>query len=74
MMKKYTVLMIATNYIGTFPTSYMAHVEAVDVEQAEKLAQVEAAAPDPDDVNLDRPEDFFVVFVCEGHVEDIKLW
>ena len=76
--RPYTVLMITPDYLsGAYGhDSYCAWVEAENVEAAQKAGQAEAAAEtsDPDDTDPSRPEDFFVVFVCEGHVEDIKIW
>jgi hypothetical protein len=77
MMKKYTVLMLyPASMSGQYGDTYMAHVEAVDVEHAQHEGQTEASFEntDPDDTDPSRPEDFFIVFVCEGHVEDIKIW
>ena len=78
MMKKYTVLMVTPDYLSSAygHDTYMAHVEAVDVDHAQREGQEEAVREitDPDDTDPSRPEDFFIVFVCEGHIEDIKTW
>jgi len=77
-MQKYTVLMITPDYLSNAygHDSYCAWVEAENVEQAQMEGQIEAAREltDPDDTDPSRPEDFFIVFVCEGHIEDIKTW
>jgi hypothetical protein len=77
MMKKYTVLMITPDYLAEQygEDTYCAYVEAENVVEAQRAGQHEAlAAVTPDEISPYPPEDFFVVFVCEGHVEDIKIW
>jgi len=78
MLRKYTVLMITPDYLSNAyrHDTYCSWVEAENIEQAQMEGQIEAAneLTDPDDTDPSRPEDFFIVFVCEGHIEDIKTW
>ena len=77
-LQPYTVLMITPDYLSNAygHDSYCAWVEAENVEQAQLRGQEDAVREltDPDDTDPSRPEDFFIVFVCEGHIEDIKTW
>ena len=77
-LQPYTVLMITPDYLSNAygHDSYCAWVEAENIEQAQMEGQIEAAREltDPDDTDPSRPEDFFIVFVCDGHIEDIKTW
>jgi len=77
-LQPYTVLMVLPDYLahGYGVDTYLAHVEAENVEQAQKEGQKEALYEMvPDDTMSDYdPEDFFVCFVCEGHMADIHIW
>ena len=75
-MKEYSVLMVVPDYLTSEygHDTYLAHVEAENVEQAQKEAQAVAVYELTPDDDPGQPEDFFVCFVCEGHVEDIKTW
>lgn len=70
-MKAYTVIMLYPDYIASqFGESYLAHVEAASVEAAVVVGQNEAAQVD--ELNtIGTPEDFAVLFVCEGHISDL---
>jgi len=77
-LQPYTVLMITPDYLSNAygHDSYCAWVEAENVEQAQLRGQEDAVREltDPDDTDPSRPEDFFIVFVCEGHMADIHIW
>lgn len=71
-MKPYTVLLLYPDYLAVDfgSDTYLAHVLAPTVEDAQRIAQVgavEALQTDPDWAS-----DFFVLAVFEGHLEDIK--
>ena len=76
-MKKYTVLLrpdwIADPY---GQDTYLAHVEARDVQEAQETAQREAYqtnnSPSDDSYDLDEAADYFVLAVFEGHLNDLK--
>ena len=75
-MKKFTVLLLYPDYAtGNFgQDTYQAWVEASTVQEAKELAQLEAVQREgrADDEELDDPDDYFVLAVYEGHLEDIK--
>ena len=75
--KPYTVLLLYPDYMtdNFGQDTYLAHVEAGDPESAVVQAQKWAmtANIDPEDMGLvqDFSEDFFPLFVCEGHRDDL---
>ena len=76
-LQPYTVLMtLPTHMLYNFGMStYLAHVEAETVEEAQSLAQREALQHvTDDDESEEDPTDFYVCFVCEGHMADIHIW
>ena len=78
MLKKYTALMITPDYLSNAfgHDSYCAWVEAESVEQAQMEGQIEAAREltDPRRHGPEPSRGLFIVFVCNGHIEDIKTW
>lgn len=80
-MKTYTVILLRPDYIaGTFgQDTYMTSLEAESVEDAEKLAQMEAfeldiPQEDRGDYDDDASDGYFVIAVIEGTHMDIKTW
>ena len=77
-MQKYTVLTIVPEYLAENygEDTYLAYVEAENVEQAQQVAQTEAmsALSGEDGIDDCVGTDFLVCFVCEGHMADIHIW
>lgn len=76
-MNNYTVLLLRPDYIVDVfgQDTYLAHVVANGVEEAQKLAQMEAFEADVDqddrsDFRDDASDDYYVLFVAVGHLED----
>jgi len=76
--QKYTVLTIVPEYLAENygEDTYLAYVEAENVEQAQQVAQTEAmsALSGEDGIDDCVGTDFLVCFVCEGHMADIHIW
>jgi len=76
-MKDYTVLLLYPEYLADEygEETYLAHVSVNDTTEAIYAARLEAAfeftTTDEDD-EFTNPDDFFVLLVCEGHIEDLK--
>lgn len=75
-MNHYTVLLLRPDCIASDfgHDTYLAHVTAGSVEAAMRNARVEASNADgegmePEDSN---PNDYYVLFVCRGHQEDLS--
>jgi len=66
-MKKFTVIMLYPDYIANDFGSehYTSHVNAQDIKEA--IAKAQAEASDGNDIP---PEDFAVLFVFDGHLEN----
>ena len=83
-MKKYTVLLLRPDYIADNygEDTYMDHVNAESVEQAQAAAQKRAAVFDCPEYDADNEtkqeldlvnhKDYAVLMVIEGHHNDIK--
>lgn len=74
MLKPYTVLLLRPDYVADqFGTdTYMAHVEAGSVAEAEDMARSNAVQGDwQEGCNYDHA-DYAVLLVLEGHHNDIK--
>jgi hypothetical protein len=79
-VNNYTVLLLRPDYIADEfgKDTYLAHVVADGVDEAIKLGQREAWDVDqPPDVEDDVRdyivlEDYHVLLVCIGHLEDLK--
>jgi len=74
--KPYTVLLLYPDYMSDSfgQETYLAHVEARDPESAVMEAQqraVEANTDEEDDWIVEDAEDFYPLFVCEGHLGDL---
>lgn len=69
-MKCFTVLLLLPDYVATEfgHETYLAHVEARHERPAVRQAQLKAALA----LRVTTPEDFHVLFLCQGHVEDLK--
>ena len=77
--QKYTVLMIVPEYLAENygEDTYLAYVNAENVEEAQQVAQVEALISLVGEEGIDDDvgtPDFLVCFVCEGHMADIHIW
>ena len=68
--KPYTVLLVLPDYLADNygQETYLVQVDAVNVKEAVAEARREAVS----ELNATLDTDFFVSFVCEGHVDDIK--
>jgi len=68
--KPYTVLLVLPDYLADNygQETYLVQVDAVNVKEAVAEARREAVS----ELNATLDSDFFVSFVCEGHVDDIK--
>jgi len=70
-MTQYTVIMVVPDYLAeSYGTDIIdIHVSEPDLDaaivQAQRLAAVGRNQP------VDRADDFYVTFVCEGHVENL---
>lgn len=75
---KYTVLILRPDYVASNygQDTFLAHVDAPDVGTAEHDARVEAFNADtpPDERNgeTDAWGDYHVLFVAEGHHNDLR--
>lgn len=75
--RKFTVLLNRPDYLANEfgKDTYLAYVEARDIELAQEMAQLQASNADcqsdaeREDAN---PEDYAVLAVFEGHHEDLK--
>lgn len=67
-MKQYSVLVLYPEYISNNGETYLAHVSANSVKEAQAKAQQEAASANDDDW----VDEYFVVLVTEGFIDDIK--
>lgn len=67
---KYTVLLLRPDYVASDfgQDTYLAHVEAGSVAEAQVLAQLEAAEADREE----EPTDYYTLFVAAGHLNDLK--
>lgn len=81
-MNNYTVLLLRPDYIASEfgKDTYLAHVVANGVEEAQKLAQAKAWSSDNDDaeaedrdMSYDAPDDYHVLFTTIGHHEDLSV-
>jgi hypothetical protein len=76
-MNNYTVLLLRPDYIASEfgKDTYLAHVVANGVEEAQRLAQLTARDSDraPDDDPWDNPADYHVLFTALGHLEDLSV-
>lgn len=76
-MKTYTVLLLCPDYVADEfgKDTYMAHVDATSVENAEDAARLEAKNADahagqcPTEID---PDDYAILMVIEGKHMDIK--
>ena len=71
----YTVLMMLPEYLTNQygEETFMDHTTAPTVAEAQDRAQKQAAfslGEEAEDIN---PQDFLVIFACEGHVADVKV-
>lgn len=77
-MKNYTVLVLRPDYLADpyGEDTYMAHVAAEEVSEAQHLACKEANLVDTpvlsSDHDPDSAGDYFVLAVFEGHLADLK--
>lgn len=69
-MNKFTVIMLYPDYLSDGAETYVAHVEALNQKEACKTARIEAVEVN-DPTAVDDPDDFSVLHVFEGHLEDI---
>ena len=72
MKTKYTVLMLYPDYIASSygQETYLAHVTATTAKGAVRAAQRQAANAQGAD-EVEDPSDFYVIFMCKGHTEDV---
>ena len=72
---KYSVLLLYPDYLADAygQETYLAWVKADDVKKAQRKAQVEALRAQPYKEGI-RADDFFVLFVAEGHLKNLKSW
>lgn len=70
----FTVLMMLPDYIASNygQETYLAWVAAPNAKKAEKVAQVEAQDVLANGGQDAEPDDFFVVFVAHGHIDDVS--
>ena len=77
-LQPYTVLMIVPDTIAHQygEDTYLAHINAENVEEAQQVAQAEAmeVLSGEEGIGDCVGTDFAVVFVCEGHMADIHIW
>lgn len=71
---KYTVLLLRPDYIADAfgQDTYLAHVEAVDPEEAVEVAQREASDADSDK-GFEDLDDYYPLITLIGHHEDLTL-
>lgn len=72
-MQPFTVLLLYPDYMPNQydgQETYLAHVEAVTVDEAVEVAQREAFSAQ-EDMTDECPSDFAVLFVCPGHQIDL---
>lgn len=69
---KYTVLLLYPDYIATdyVQETWLAHVTATDPTGAILFAQLDACE-NQEDYEIDDPNDWYTLFVCEGHHDDL---
>lgn len=77
-MKPFTVILLYPDFLSDNygQETYIAHAEAVNPEDAAHAAQLQACganreAPEDPDFAID-PDDFFVLAVFDGHLEDLR--
>ena len=70
---KYTVLLLRPESIaGTFGhDTYCAWIEAKNVRQAVKEAREDAITTDDSLCAINCPEDYYLLFVGAGHIDDL---
>lgn len=76
-MKDYTVLLLRPEYIADAfgQDTYMTHVEAGGVREAQHKAQLEAIHEDFDSEEIEptgQEADYAILMVIEGHHMDLK--
>ena len=74
-MKPFTVLLLYPDYATSNfgQETYQAWVEARTMQEAKELAQLEAAQHErPPGEELDPPDDYHVLAVYEGHLNNVK--
>lgn len=76
---KYTVLLLRPDYIADEfgKDTYLAWVEAPSIKHAVEVAQMEVwvddnGGPDSPEEAIGEDTDYHVLFVCEGHMADLK--
>lgn len=71
-MKPYTVLLLYPDYMTADygQETFLAHVAAPTVKDAQYAAQMDAISMNT--MDSDKAEDFSVLAVFEGHLNDIK--
>ncbi len=67
-MKTYTVLMLYPDYVDDEGATYLDCVQADSVEEAQHIAQQNAALANEEDC----PLDFAILYVAEGWHPDVK--
>lgn len=79
-MNNYTVLLLRPDYIASEfgKDTYLAHVVANGVEAAQRVAQDEVILSDNEGCSFEEieeagglPEDYHVLFVAMGHLQDL---
>lgn len=76
-MKSYTFLLLRPDYVAESfgADTYLAHVKAIDVHEAKKVAQKEVSAADSvgnDGLYEFDYDDYHVLAVFEGHLKDLS--
>ena len=76
-MNNYTVLLLRPDYIASEfgKDTYLAHVVANGVKEAQEKAQSDALDADhyPDADPWNDPNDYHVLFVAIGHLQDLSI-
>lgn len=73
-MNKYTVLLLRPDYIADEfgKDTYLAHVTAAGVAAAQTTAQLDAWVADGGPDENDCCDDYHVLFVAEGYINDLS--
>lgn len=77
--RQFTVLVLRPDYLAAEfgKDTYLAHVEAYNIDMAQEMAQLKASNADCNS-DADRedacPGDYAIMAVFEGHLEDLKTF
>ena len=70
-MNKYTVLLLYPDYLSDCPETYLAYVEAAEINQTAQFAQIQALRAQTETIEM-AAGDFLVLAIFDGHLQG--LW